>query len=152
MKMQTKNGEKKFFSLAMYPYIIKKYNSLFEDLLKEYQMTQVEIDVLAFLANNPEYNHAQDIVNVRGISKGHVSLAIEKLVKRGYLTRNPDPQNRRCNILCVEHQADSLIKRIQDIQHQFDDMSFQNISSSDSIFYHQILQKIYQNLGGGHNE
>ena len=55
MKMQTKNGEKKFFSLAMYPYIIKKYNSLFEDLLKEYQMTQVEIDVLAFLANNPEY-------------------------------------------------------------------------------------------------
>src|SRR5699024_10933442 len=110
MKMQTKNGEKKFFSLAMYPYIIKKYNSLFEDLLKEYQMTQVEIDVLAFLANNPEYNHAQDIVNVRGISKGHVSLAIEKLVKRGYLTRNPDPQNRRCNILCVEHQADSLIK------------------------------------------
>ena len=147
MKIQTKNGEKKFFSLAMYPYIIKKYNSLFEDLLKEYQMTQVEIDVLAFL-----YNHAQDIVNVRGISKGHVSLAIEKLVKRGYLTRNPDPQNRRCNILCVEHQADSLIKRIQDIQHQFDDMSFQNISSSDLIFYHQILQKIYQNLGGGHNE
>ena len=99
MKIQTKNGEKKFFSLAMYPYIIKKYNSLFEDLLKEYQMTQVEIDVLAFLANNPEYNHAQDIVNVRGISKGHVSLAIEKLVKRGNLTRNPDPQNRRCNIL-----------------------------------------------------
>ena len=45
-----------------------------------------------------------------------------------------------------------VIKRIQDIQHQFDDMSFQNISSSDLIFYHQILQKIYQNLGGGHNE
>ena len=152
MKIQTKNGEKKFFSLAMYPYIIKKYNSLFEDLLKEYQMTQVEVDVLAFLANNPEYNHAQDIVNVRGISKGHVSLAIEKLVKHGLITRNPDPQNRRCNVLCVEHQAAPLVKCIQDIQHEFDQIAFQNISSSDLIFYHQILQKIYQNLGGGHNE
>ncbi|MFQ9564401.1 MAG: hypothetical protein ACLR0A_19570, partial [Faecalibacillus intestinalis] len=68
MKIKTEKGIQKFFSLGMLPYIIKKYNSLFDELLKEYQMTQVEIDVLAFLANNPEYNHAQDIVNVRGIS------------------------------------------------------------------------------------
>lgn len=152
MKVQTKQGEKKYFSLAMYPYIIKKYNSLFEDLLKEYQMTQVEIDVLAFLANNPEYNHAQDIVNVRGISKGHVSLAIEKLVKRGFITRNPDPANRRCNILYVEDSANKLVKQIQDIQHQFDEMSFKDISQDELIQYHQTLQKIYQNLGGGQYE
>lgn len=152
MKIQTENGEKKYFSLAIYPYIIKKYNSLFEELLKEYQMTQVEIDVLAFLANNPEFNHAQDIVNVRGISKGHVSLAIEKLVKRGFITRNPDPHNRRCNILCIEHKADVLVKQIQDIQHQFEDMSFQGISKEELIQYHQILQKVYQNLGGGQYE
>lgn len=48
MKIKTEKGIQKFFSLGMHPYIIKKYNSLFDELLKEYQMTQVEIDVLAF--------------------------------------------------------------------------------------------------------
>lgn len=152
MKIKTEKGIQKFFSLGMHPYIIKKYNSLFDELLKEYQMTQVEIDVLAFLANNPEYNHAQDIVNVRGISKGHVSLAIEKLVKRGLVTRNPDPVNRRWNILCVEKKADELVKKIQNIQHTFDEQAYQNISQEDIVKYHEILQQVYHNLGGGQHE
>lgn len=142
----------KFFTLAMYPYIIKKYNALFEDILEKYEMTQVEIDVLAFLANNPEYNHAQDIVNVRGISKGHVSLAIEKLVHRGLISRNPDPQNRRCNILCVEKKADELVKEIRLIQRHFDQVAYAQMSSEDIRLFHERLNKVYQNLGGGKNE
>ena len=89
---------------------------------------------------------------MRGISKGHVSLAIEKLVKRGLVTRNPDPVNRRWNILCEEKKADELVKKIQNIQHAFDEQAYQNISQEDIVKYHEILQQVYHNLGGGQHE
>ncbi|OUP77458.1 hypothetical protein B5F09_05530 [Erysipelatoclostridium sp. An173] len=69
----------KTFSLTIYSYILKYYNSLFDDLIKEYQISQIEIDILAFLANNPEYHYAQEIVDVRGISKAHVEYFTLKI-------------------------------------------------------------------------
>lgn len=152
MIVHTRQGDKKYFSLGMHTFIIKKYNSLFEELLKKYNISQIEVDVLAFLANNPEYQYAQDIAKVRGISKSHVSMAIEKLVKRGYISRNPDPQNRRCNVLRVEKEAQNIVKDIQNIQHSFNQMSFQDLSLDEIVTYHEVLQKIYHNLGGGHGE
>ena len=74
----------KVLKLPLYSFILKKYNSMFDDLSKEYKITQAEIDILAFLYNNPEYKYAQQLVDVRGISKAQVSIAIEKLVKKDY--------------------------------------------------------------------
>ena len=41
---------KKTFLMAIYPYLLKQYNIMFETIQKKYQITQIEIDVLAFLA------------------------------------------------------------------------------------------------------
>ena len=139
----------KYFTLAMYPYITKKYTSLFEPLLKKYGLTQAEVDVLAFLHNNPEYNHAQDIVDVRGISKGHVSMAVEKLVHKGYLARQPDPHNRRCNILTIDASAKKLVNEIIAIQNTFNQTAYAAVRKEDKAVFHEVLYQIYQNLGGG---
>ncbi len=139
----------KYFTLAMYPYITKKYTSLFEPLLKKYGLTQAEVDVLAFLHNNPEYNHAQDIVDVRGISKGHVSMAVEKLVHKGYLDRQPDPHNRRCNILTIDASAKKLVNEIIAIQNTFNQTAYAAVRKEDKAVFHEVLYQIYQNLGGG---
>ena len=136
----------KTFSLTIYSYILKYYNSLFDDLIKEYQISQIEIDILAFLANNPEYHYAQEIVDVRGISKAHVSIAVEKLVKRGFLNRETDPKNRRCNILKITDEASELITKIQDVQ------SYQGMSKEDKENFNYYLSKMYQNIGGKINE
>lgn len=142
----------KTFTFAIHPYIIKKYNSLFENIMNEYQITQAEIDVLAFLANNPEYNHAQDIVDIRGISKGHVSIAIEKLVSKKYVERAIDTCNRRCNTLKVTENAKKLVEDIQEVQRCFEDMAYQGMSEEEIEEYFYWLRRVYYNLGGGKNE
>lgn len=38
-------------------------------VLQMYDLPQVSIDVLMFLANNPEYKTAQDISDIKGIKK-----------------------------------------------------------------------------------
>ncbi|MFQ6793387.1 MAG: MarR family winged helix-turn-helix transcriptional regulator [Thomasclavelia sp.] len=138
----------KVFAIAIYSHILKYYNGLFEKLLKEYQITQVEVDVLAFLANNPEYCYAQDIVEVRKISKAHVSIAIEKLVKRGYLIRQPDPKNRRCNILKITDQANEIVCDIKEIQETFNQQIYADLSKEERAIYDQYLVKMYKNIGG----
>lgn len=142
----------KTFSLTIYSYILKYYNSLFDDLIKEYQISQIEIDILAFLANNPEYHYAQEIVDVRGISKAHVSIAVEKLVKRGFLNRETDPKNRRCNILKITDEASELITKIQDVQSYYTKQVYQGMSKKDKENFNYYLSKMYQNIGGKINE
>ncbi len=138
----------KVFTLAIYPYLIKQYQSAFSEIMKEYHLTQIEIDVLAFLANNPEYKHAQDIVDIRGISKGHASVAIEKLVQKNYLIREPDPNNRRCNILMITPDAKEVIMKIQDIQSQHTKKAYQGFTDEEKEIYQKLLRKMYLNLKG----
>lgn len=73
----------------------KGYARLLDPICKKWELTRNELDVLLFLANNPGYDRAVDIVNNRGISKSHVSLSITNLEARGLLQRQEDPEDRR---------------------------------------------------------
>lgn len=131
-------------------YILKQYQIMFEDLIKKEDITQIEIDILAFLANHPEYQRAIDIVNVRGISKAHVSNAVDKLTKKGLLDRREDPDNRRCNVLYIRPEAQPLIHEIQQVQLAFYQLVYAGFSEEEKIQFNQLLGKIYRNLGGYH--
>lgn len=71
------------------------YGLLFAPLLEEYGLTQLEADILMFLANNPQWDTARDIVEFRYLAKSHVSAGIERLAARGYLERFTLPGNRK---------------------------------------------------------
>lgn len=139
---------KKVFELAIYPYLMKRYHAMFEEVIDKYQISQIEIDVLAFLYNNPEYKKAQDIVAIRGISKAYVSIAIEKLTQKHYLVREPNPQNRRCNLLYITDDAQPLVNDILSIQGQYFRKAYEGLSKKEIDEYHRLMQKVYENLGG----
>lgn len=83
------------------------YGMTYEEIASELKLTQLEIDILLFLVNNPEFNTARDIVNLRGFAKSNVSTAVEALQKKEYLSVLTDPDNRRIRrlVLCEEKQA-----------------------------------------------
>lgn len=136
----------KTFTQAIYTYIQKEYIHMFDDIIKEEKLTQTEVDVLAFLANNPEYKRAQDIVEIRRITKAQASIAVDKLVKRGLIRREIDENNRRCHLLYTEKKADNIIKKIKAQQKLFDEQAYQNMSQDEISLYHQLLMKVYNNI------
>ena len=73
----------------------KSYSRLMEPVCKKWNLTHNELDVLLFLANNPERNRAADIVRGRGMSKGHVSLSLRSLEDRGLVACQADGTDRR---------------------------------------------------------
>ena len=74
---------------------MKAYEAFCQPVCKKFQLNQTSFDVLMFLANNPKYNTARDICEIRGIRTGIASVAVDFLVSNGYLLRQPDDIDRR---------------------------------------------------------
>ena len=50
----------------------------------------MEATIITFLRNNPNVDTAADIAELRMLSKGQVSQAVESLVRKGLVRRQPD--------------------------------------------------------------
>lgn len=85
-------------------------------------MTTAELDVLLFLANNPEFDRATDIVEKRYIVKSQVSTSINLLEKKGYLNRTYKENDRKTIHLVINDLAQNVIKDGQNAQELFFDM------------------------------
>ena len=97
----------------------KFYACQFTPLLERTGLTMREVHVLLFLANNPAYQTAADIVEVRKIKANLVSVNVDKLVRDGYLTREPMPGDRRkTRLLCTE-KAQPVIMQGRQLQSAF---------------------------------
>ena len=53
----------------------RRYASALQPVEQAHGLTRNEIDVLLFLSNNPGYDTARDIVELRMLQKGNVSAA-----------------------------------------------------------------------------
>ena len=73
----------------------KAYHIMLTPLCKETGLPPLAMDILLFLANNPEHNTAKDICRMRGHKPGIVSVHVERLVNDGLLERREMPGDRR---------------------------------------------------------
>ena len=75
------------------------YAALCKPLCQKLHLTQTAFDILMFLANNPGYQTASDVVEMRKLKANLVSVNVDRLVQEGYLVREADPADRRRTLL-----------------------------------------------------
>ena len=85
------------------------YSAQLDAVGRECGLARVELDILLFLANNPQFDTATDIVERRCISKAHVSQSVKSLEQRGYLERRYAGDNRRTIHLRLLEAAQSAV-------------------------------------------
>ena len=61
--------------------IIKLYESMLRSICEKHRLTLLEATILSFLHNNPGVDTAADITELRMLSKGNVSQAVESLIQ-----------------------------------------------------------------------
>lgn len=71
------------------------YVHAFRELMQRENLSRNELLVLLFLASNPKFNTAKDIVELRGLTKSHVCKSVDELSRRGLLEGTPDPHDRQ---------------------------------------------------------
>ena len=92
------------------------YSAVCKPLCQKLHLPQTAFDILMFLANNPSYTTARDIVEVRHIKANLVSVNVDKLVQEGYLTRQPVAGDRRKTALACTPRAQEVIRRGRQLQ------------------------------------
>lgn len=124
----------------------KGYARLLDPLCRKWDLTRNELDVLLFLANNPDYDRAVDIVNHRGLSKSHVSLSINSLEDRGFLRREEDPYDRRTVHLHLESAAKPVVEAGQMAQKRFFSYLHQGVTQEQIDLMMDFARKVNENI------
>lgn len=124
----------------------KMYAAILEPVCRQYDLTRNELDVMLFLANNPGFDRAADIVAVRKIAKSHVSLSVSNLEKRGLLVREFEEGDRRAAHLRLTDDAVPVVRAGQHLQKQFFTKMFEGLSRKELQLWSNVLEKICKNI------
>lgn len=122
------------------------YSAVCKPLCQELKIPQTAFDILLFLANNPSYKTASDIVEVRKIKANLVSVNVDRLVQEGYLIREAvEGDRRKTQLICTEKAA-PLIERGQKLQREFGKRLMENIDPETRNAFFRAIEIVSRNL------
>ena len=117
----------------------KIYDQSLEPVCKKYQLTRMELDILLFLANNPGYDTAKDIIERRRLTKSHVSMSLKDLERRDLVQKEYYPGNQKTAHLKLS--SASVQKKF--FQTVFRDFNPEDLSRMEGYF--ERMRKNMQN-------
>lgn len=126
--------------------LLKVYSAKCKPLCQEVGIPQTAFDILMFLADNPEFDTARDVVETRYIKANLVSVNVERLVREGYLKREKSLSDRRKTRLVCTEKAWPIVERGRQIQESFVKELFKNIDEQMRADFFQVLRILEDNL------
>ena len=122
------------------------YSATCKTLCRELKLPQTAFDILMFLANNPDYKTASDIVEVRKIKANLVSVNVEKLVRDGYLERKAvEGDRRKVELICTK-KAEPVIENGKKLQQDFVEQILSGVDEEKRKKMAEILNQMEKNL------
>ena len=114
-------------------------------VLSRWQLTGMELDVLLFLGNNPDCDTASDMVQLRQLTKSHVSKAVERLTELGLVLQQRDEMNRRRIHLKLAAAAEPILREGREAQKRFVEVLTRGLSDEDKTAATRILTVMLKN-------
>ena len=125
--------------------LFRLYDKMLKRVCTEHELTVVEADIISFLQNNPEKDTAADIVELRGLSKGAVSKAVECLIQKSLLERIPDTADRRKIHLKIMPAAGPVTESINEVREEFVDTVLEGFTKEELEMQNQFLGRLFEN-------
>ena len=141
MKMNMEYGIGECMNLTQ-----KLYRSYLDPVADRLGLKRVELDVLLFLANNPEHDTATDVVEYHGLVKSHVSAAVNRLEELGYLERYYYNDNHRTIHLELTQASHKPVEEARKAQKAFGEVLFAGINEDEIATVKTILSRVLENV------
>lgn len=125
--------------------MIRLYDKMLKKVCTEHELSLVEADVISFLRNNPGKDTAVDIVELRGLSKGAVSKAVESLIRKSFLERIPDTEDRRRIHLKLKPEAEPVTEMIDEVKEEFLNTVLGGFTSEELEAHSRFFQRVFDN-------
>lgn len=125
---------------------IEAYHMVLQPICRETGLPPMAVDILMFIANNPDNGTAKDICRFRGLKSGIVSVHIDRLVNEGLLLRRNDPSDRRKTQLVCTERASDIIEKGRELQKFFAQKLLVGLSEEDIKVFHKCLAMLNDNI------
>ncbi len=125
---------------------IEAYHAVLQPICRDTGLPPMAVDILMFIANNPENSTAGDICRCRGLKTGIVSVHIDRLVNEGLLLRQSVPGDRRKTRLVCTDAAGGIIERGHELQKCFAQKLVIGMSDTDIEVFHKCLTILSGNI------
>lgn len=122
------------------------YKAAQKKVCKAWNVPEVSMDILLFLANNPEYTTARDIVEVRSIKANLVSQHVDRMVREGYLCRKEVQGDRRKRDLSLTEKAMPIIEAGRRMQTDFFETLFHGVSEGEKRAFFETMDIMSRNM------
>ncbi len=124
---------------------IKLYDTMLKEICGAYHLTMIEANIISFLYNNPGKDTAGDIVELRMLSKGNVSTAVEALIQKHLIEREQDKTDRRRIHLYLLPAAGPITNRISEIREQFSEEILFGFSEEERKQFEVLNDRLWEN-------
>lgn len=125
--------------------VVRLHDSMLKPVCDHHQLSAIETTIISFLYNNPGKDTAADIVQLRMLSKGNVSQAVESLIQKSLLARRQDQADRRKIHLSLTKEARPVTEEIEEIQKEFRKTLFQGFSPEEQKLFFEWNGRIQEN-------
>ena len=122
------------------------YQKVVKPVYTKFGLTDMEFSIIMFLHYYPEISTASDIVKTASFSKSHVSMAINSLVKNGYLKTSFENNNHKTIHLHLQDKADSVISEGHAANVSFVKKVTEGISKKEVELFDSLLDRMYENI------
>lgn len=125
--------------------IIKLHESMLKGICETYRLSLIEATIISFLYNNPGKDTAADIVELRMLSKGNVSQAVESLMQKSLLQRRQDTEDRQKIHLSLTQAAQPITASLKELFQQFHEELFFGLSKEELELFDRVNEQIIVN-------
>lgn len=122
------------------------YSKCVEGVCARHEITRMELDILLFLANNPCFDTATDIVEIRYLSKSQVSSSVKSLEERGYIRREYARKNKKTAHLRVCEPAFPVIGDGRAAQESFAAVMLQGLTEEECACMRRCFSHMWENI------
>ena len=117
-----------------------------QEIRKQTGFKRVELEILHSLHIDQENNTMKDICAAVQMNKGHISMAMDGLCKKGYLTQVQDAEDRRYVRYFLTENANEVVEAITKEWNRMMQCLIKGISQEDLQNMKRISQMVQKNI------
>ncbi len=122
------------------------------EVFRDYGFTRTEFDILAqlLLADHPLSQ--SELLKRLLTTKGNVSQMLQRLEAKGFVSRELNPSDKRCQTVALTDKGRELIRPLVERHIDYISAFFSSLTELEKEFLYKLLRKISLKMNGSFGE
>lgn len=126
--------------------IIRSSRQIINEDLKPLDLSSAEGNILLHLLTQDQHFRQEEIVGQLDISKPAVSRALESLEKKGYVTREKDPSDKRASRVMLTQKARAIAPQLEQVYNEVFSIAAQGISEAEIEDFIKLFGRVSESF------